>query len=801
MKRAKMRSQKSTALTDPGSKSTGTAKEHGVFCAGILLVLLVLSRYLVNGEPVDVRSEIMETDNGFAEETIDLFDGVEMVQSLTIPEGANWRQGYYALCFIPRNVDSKGTVVCTLKQGGRQETCRMAVKELVVGTWTPLKDLDFGELESGAAVLSIHTEDVKAGELEAAVCQDHYGFGNLQQNGEELQVALAQAYHYHLTGTEYKIRFLCYGITVLCAGILIWLVCSERIGKNRRNLAAFAVLTIMFMNMIYLIDSSIYLEPTYAEAVTNFLHNAREEKFAANLLITDAGYLPLLPRLITLFYLKVLRLPSAYALYFMQGTACFLCSIVWSFFVLQPFEGWMRFPNRILWCLLVMLTCFCEETLFFTNHAYWGIYLLLLLLIADLRRFPGWIYGCLLCVSALICLSKGTYVVMLPLMVLYLLFFGKSIGERDRLFAYVTGGASFLQLLYSFSGRGDGGGWIDMEVMGQIGYWFRLPVRALVEFSASLLTPIGETVQSISWLIVGMAAVVGIGLVAGFVGHVLPSRIRGERIDRRRAIFYTMVLFQLIISVFFLMTVKSVPDAWKDMGRIIYAPMGDKYEIFFNMGCYMLWLTGGTFVIHLAMQREGVRIALFCSRYGVMVLLIIFCLTNPTMHLTGWSDAQVSDRRVYAGNINASWRDCKDLISESSFFLPVRGDNWAYSRNCNLYQVGAEGYFEETSCINLEETVSGYHCTYEVQDAAQAQNVIEVMIERPLRVDEISYQVQLLDAESKIIAEAKQMDSGRNRKCIFRFSEPVNGVKTIRLTDDMGNPAYYKDYIAWASAW
>lgn len=85
------------------------------------------------------------------------------------------------------------------------------------------------------------------------------------------------------------------------------------------------------MAVIYLVDSSVYLEPTYAEAVTNFLRFAREEKLTANLLIADAGYLPLLPRLITLFYVKLLRVPAAAALYFMQGTACLLCSMVWAF--------------------------------------------------------------------------------------------------------------------------------------------------------------------------------------------------------------------------------------------------------------------------------------------------------------------------------------------------------------------------------------------------------------------------------------------------------------------------------------
>lgn len=384
-----------------------------------------------------------------------------------------------------------------------------------------------------------------------------------------------------------------------------------------------------------------------------------------------------------------------------------------------------------------------------------------------------------------------------------------------------------MQLLYSFSGQGDGGGWIDTAAMGQIGYWFRLAARVFVEFGASLVTPFGETLQGLPWLVVGTAAAVGVGLIAGFVGNVFSPGLRGESVDRRKVTFYTMALFQLIVSAFFLVTVKRVPDTWGEMGRIIYAPMGDKYEIFSNMGCYMLWLTGGSLLARRMasdwntasmpadchkealpgqnlLWQSGMRtewIGKCCGRYGILALLVVLCLTNPMMRLSGWADAEVSDGRVYAGNINASWRDCKDMISESAFFIPVRGDNWAYSRNCNLYQVGTDLYFEETSGVNLEEAYSGYHSAYEIRDASQAQNLIEVMIERPMRVDGVSYRVRLLDAEENILAEAEQTDSGRNKKCIFRFEEPVSGVKTIQLIDADGNPAYYKDYIAWVAAW
>ena len=554
-------------------------KEYIPFLVGMLVVLLALSRYIVNGEPVDVRSDAADLADG-----IMLSDGMEIMQPLTIPEGSSWRQGYYALFVSESSPDSAGKLVYTLQQDGRQDTQSLSLGEMTGGTWVRLQKLPLKKLESGTATLLLRTEGVAEGELEIAAGPDFYGFGNFSLNGNAQQTTLAQACHYHVTGTEYTIRLVCYGIVLLCATVLVFLAfAGAEKGKSAEKspacFFAFSVLTVFFMAVIYLVNSSVYLEPTYAEAVTNFLRFAREEKLTANLLIADAGYLPLLPRLIMLFYVKLLRVPASAALYFMQGTACLLCSMVWAFFVLPPFKGLMRFPNRILWCMLVMMTCFCEETLFFTNHAYWGIYLLLLLLVDDLEAFSRWVYAGLLGAASLICLSKGTYAVMLPLMLFYLLLFWKSIGRRERLFAFVTGAASLLQLLYSFGGQGDGGGWIDAASMGQAAYWLRLAGRLAVELGAALLTPLREILWRLpfSGILAGATGVVGlVVLAAGFVVQVLCPLFHGKKVDRQRLTFCTLAMFLVIVSAFFLVTVKRVPDSWEAVGKIGAAQMGQQ---------------------------------------------------------------------------------------------------------------------------------------------------------------------------------------------------------------------------------
>ncbi len=793
------------AVRNSKDKKFRPDKRCRVLAAGLLLVLLILSRYIVNGEPVDVRSD--ETEIGVE---LSLYDGMEIRQPLTFTEEMNWRQGYYALYFATCDTSSEGHVTVTVEQGEMLQTDTIALRDIRSGEWMPLDGIDPGKAVCGEAVLRLYTEGVARGELAAAAGQDYYGFGVVDYNGVTQGLALAQAYHYHITGMEYGIRLLCYGIVMLCMVVLLAVVSSKTAESRGQCLTVFGIMTVMFMAVIYLLDSSIYLEPTYAEAVTNFLKYAREENFVNNFFITDAGYLPLLPRLIALLYIKVLRLPSAYALYFMQATACLLCSMIWAFFALYPFHGIMKLPDRILWCILVMMSCFCEETLFFTNHAYWGIYFILLMMIADLQEFHGWVYAGLTGFGALLCLSKGTYAVVLPLAVLCLVLMYRSMTGRDRIFLFAAGASSLLQVLYAFGGQGDGDSWIAAASGGWIDFLLRMLIRVFVEFSAYLLLPLGKYVQRIPVVILVLTlALVGF-LAVDFVRNILLPFIQGKTVSKARRNFYIAVLYQLIVSAFYLVTVKPVPESWGSIGRVAFGQMGHKYEIFSDIGFYMLLLTGSI----MLQSKDGLAetagtddirpkhgIMKTCSRYAVLVLMGVFCLTNPVMQLTGWAEAETSDGRVYAGNINAGWWSCKDWLQNSAFFIPTRGDNWSYSRNATLYQVGTDAYFEETSCVNLEEEISGYHSFYEIQEETKAQNLIGVMIRRPDRMKTTDYTVRLLDADNNVIAQTEQTGNGRYKKCLFYFADPVSHAKRIQFVDTNGEPVYYKDYIAWVCAW
>ena len=112
---------------------------YRVFLAGLAIVLLVLSRYVVNGEPVDVRSDEAEITTA-----LPLYDGIEIRQPLHITEEMNWRQGYYALFFAECDRNSIGQLICTLEQGAEPGSVEIELREMEQGAWLRLGSLPLG---------------------------------------------------------------------------------------------------------------------------------------------------------------------------------------------------------------------------------------------------------------------------------------------------------------------------------------------------------------------------------------------------------------------------------------------------------------------------------------------------------------------------------------------------------------------------------------------------------------------------------------------------------------------------------
>lgn len=753
-------------------------------------LLLSLSRYIVNGEPRVVAADDM------AGETIALYDGVEVAWPVTITEDMNWRGGYYALKFTDVSAECTGSLCLRMTQGDYVEEVTLAVSEIPANEFCPLP-LTMTALKSGQASLSVSAAGVKQGELALGCGPDYYGFGEAVVNAQASGYTLAQKYYWHITDWEYYCRIACYLFAVFgCIGILL-LIRNLKTAEDEtsgRCAVVFGIMTSVFLAIFFVYDSSVMIEPTYAEAVSNFMKYAREESLMSNILISDAGYLPLFPRLITLFFIKILRIPSGIALYGMQFTACLCCCMIWSFFTLHPFRGILPISERIVFCFVIMAVCFYDETLFFTNFVYWGILLILLFMISDMEQWCMSVYCLITLGCSLVCLSKGVYVILLPVMALYLLVFWKSMGRRDKVFAFCLMGASLLQLVYSFGGNGDGGSWVDSAGdMGQIAYWCRLLARVCADVTGYFFHCLGVYAGRMDGIFPALTVLVCGMVFGGFVRQILLPLIRRKPILSKWRILYTLILFQFAVSAFYRITVKSVPKEWENVCKVVYEQSGNKYVIFSAVTGFLIWII----LFSMIGERYG------GVKTGAIVILALLCfLCCPRLQLTGIGNTAVSDRRTYEGNIDAGWKQSRKLISNDAFFVPVRENFWSYCKNVTVFQVGEERYFEEASQgVNLGNMEEGYRSEYVLDEGMPAENVIEVWIRTPNRIAASSCCAALLDAQGNVLQESTQFTSDRNFRTGFWFPEPVNGMKKIRFTDEEGQEVYIDDYICWITAW
>ncbi len=779
-------------------------KEYWILVAFLAVLCVSLSRYVMNGEPRTVAS-------GQPTESIALYDGVTVIQPLTITQDMNWRGGHYALWFTRASEGSGGTLRFTLAQGSHVEEKAIALSELSENGYFPLP-LTMTALTGGQASLTLETEGVEQGALSLGCGRDYYGFGETLVNAQKSGYTLAQEYRWHITDWEYGLRLCCYLLVAAGCITLFFIVRGVRkTGEESagRCLAVFGVLTGIFFAMYFIYDSSILIEPTYAEAVSNFLKYAREESFLSNLLITDAGYLPLFQRLITLFFMKILRIPAHTALYVMQLTACLCCCMIWAFFVLSPFQRLLHLPQRVLFCFLMMGVCFYKETLFFTNFVYWGVLLLLLVMISDMERWNGAVSIMITLVCCLICLSKGVYVIFFPFMAVCLLLFFKSMGRREKGYAFFVMAAAILQMVYSFGGNGDGAGWMrSAENMGQLGFWFKLAVRVCVDVTVYFFTCLGAYAEKLQKILPILTVLVCLAVVGGFVYQIVLPLIRKEKIADKWRILYALVLFQFATCAFYRITVKSVPAEWEEVFRMFSEQPGDKYEIFSTVTAFLIWVVlfsilGDSY--RRGREKESGKVyaagRMTPELCGTMLLAFLCILCCPRLQLTGIGRSEVSDGRTYEGNIDTGWQQAKEVILKDAFFVPAREEFWSYSKNVTVYQLGEERYFEESYGVNLGAMEEGYRSEYTLEEDMRAENVIELWVQTPERIWTSPCHVTLLDAQNNVLQEAVQFTADRNRRMGFYFAEPVNGMRTMRFTDEEGKEVYIDDYVCWITAW
>lgn len=295
--------------------------------------------------------------------------------------------------------------------------------------------------------------DGKNNGAEISLAEDTYGLGECVINGQELERCVQTKVKVIIKNTMldwgYKIFIPLYFIIAMFG-----LKYIHRRKENSRH-CRIAMLLSMCANFLCI---SIFIPnwievPQIAENSLNFYYLTETNSLIDGLFKADAGYLPLLQRLIAVIWIKGFHLGTN-ALYMMQITGVILDCFFSASICLFLFRKIATWENRFCLSLAVMAMFVNSTVSTYFNFVYLGYLFLIILLISDLSILKKYQFVILVTFSAIICLSKGLYVVFFPAGVIFLLFFSGRMDMRKIIYISIITIASFTELFYALCNDG-----------------------------------------------------------------------------------------------------------------------------------------------------------------------------------------------------------------------------------------------------------------------------------------------------------------------------------------------------------
>lgn len=240
--------------------------------------------------------------------------------------------------------------------------------------------------------------------------------------------------------------------------LLIYVICVLKIlNKNILYINLNFLLSFLFTILITCLKypSLTTSAEMWAEAATNYFNNAQTKGWIDNIKILDAGYLPLFPRLIALFLVKILSINSQFAIISQVISTLFLAIFI-AFINLNEFRALIRSDFlRFMVSVSFGMGLFLDYELHtFINFSYLGIFpcfLMLFYKIENLKK-PTLVIATLF--TVIIVLSKAFFILLLPF---YLILFGLNFFYKRNLKSIIYYGtalmATFIQFIIVVTNR------------------------------------------------------------------------------------------------------------------------------------------------------------------------------------------------------------------------------------------------------------------------------------------------------------------------------------------------------------
>ena len=400
----------------------------------------------------------------------------------------------------------------------------------------------------------------------------------------------------------------------------------------------------------------------WAEMATNYYLNAESPSLLTKLFATDAGYIPIVPRIIASIGNQI-NIPATFTPYFYTFTALILSGMMVGCFCLSIFRKLLLSDSLRVVIAISVLMVADFETRTFVNFSYFSAFFIAIVTSLALKdkfeEVPWWAWLIPICI-----ISKPAVASAIPAMVI------ASIFSKNR-FRQVTA-VSLLLFLMQF---------IQMVISSKIGVMHQVNETSLVsKFVSSVLYffgflggyAIGPAINPNKYLSIQMG--ICIFIISIFV--ILKIKNRATSLIGVGA---SLLLFNVILNCF------ALTDSWNlNLNTLKDIPVY-RHTI---VGYFGVILMIGALISCLFVTEESQIKFNLKNYYGTFLFCIWFTVS-------GWflSGLTLSKEPISPTIGNSQWQKMAHAIESGTnpICVPVdpwhKRESWLYQRNCQLLKI------------------------------------------------------------------------------------------------------------------
>ena len=758
----------------------------------MLLLILATFKYVSHGE-----AYIYEVQG--PDDKVELNNNI-VSQDIVIDENAEWSKYSYAVYIYSDEKIEEGVIDVVLSQWGGVVD-RTEIRPVYIKTgWCELRGLDYSKLEPGYATIQLSGQNLDK-PVYVGIKNDVYNIPNCSINGEITENTLEQRYHYNFNNFEYKLRCAAYILFILISIAGTYIVCTKE-DSVKTSYLIYAALTISYLCLTFIYDSSVWMSPTWAEAVTNFLYYGQNETIWNNIMQTDVGYWPLFQRLLALIVIRGLRLPAYYALFVMQAVAYFISGLILSFFAKYQFREYFSLKYRYLLSLLFIIMATKKDTGVFISFITYEFLIIMFYFMADSKEWTRREFITICVISCLACMSKGNYVTILPFMIVCVILFYKNYSKRDIIFSISCAIGALFQMIYYFA---NGSNWIDRNGESNLDYYYiNIVLQSVVDAPERILILFNEVIDFLNGI--SLFIIVGYWLLISyiFVKEVFIKYKEHKKIEKNTQLILMSIIYIFAQLLFLRITAYgiTVENIFSDVFWKFSSIQIDRYQIPIFVAVFLFYI-----VAIKLMQEKSFQINSKIQMISIAVIMLCAMVGQSRLQLKGIENDNYVATRTKFADMTADFSLFRDLENVSCRAVPIQPNTWVYDINASLYCLGDNIYswrlIQSTDESADEKPVN--HNDFEMEETWTGSvtlgdypintdcEIWQVFITKLNLIERSNYKIVLLDSAGNIIHQQTQDNTNYQKLTSFTFDRGISNVNQIVILDGNDNRVYIEN--------